>query len=92
MTMVDLPIAYDAMPEKAIRDSERRWSPRSRPTRTGDGRCSTFLVLGVEPIVGSTMILRVMAKCKAGEEFSVQRELRLLGKQASTETGVPGRR
>jgi len=90
MTMVDLPIAYDATPEKAIRALKEMVAAFAADPDWDGKVLDVPEVLGVESIVGSTMILRVMAKCKAGEEFSVQRELRLLGKQALDRAGVPG--
>lgn len=88
--VVDFPVAYDANLEAALAalagvadafHADPVWRDRllGRPQ-----------VLGVEAIAGGVTTLRMLAKCVAGEEFAVQRALRLRGKEALDKAGVPG--
>ena len=45
-------------------------------------------MLGVESISGSTMTIRVLVRCVAGENFGVQRELRERLKGALDAAGI----
>lgn len=47
-------------------------------------------VLGVDSITGQTVTVRVLAKCVAGENFAVQRELRTRIKAAFDAHGIQG--
>jgi small conductance mechanosensitive channel len=47
-------------------------------------------VLGVDSITGQTVTVRVLAKCVAGENFAVQRELRARIKAAFDAHGIQG--
>nr|WP_235950360.1 mechanosensitive ion channel family protein [Phycicoccus flavus] len=47
-------------------------------------------VLGVDSITGQTVTIKVLAKCLAGEQFAVQRELRARAKEAFDAEGIQG--
>ncbi|MEI2777666.1 MAG: mechanosensitive ion channel family protein [Tetrasphaera sp.] len=89
---VDLPIAYDADVDDAL-----RVLAESATAFAADPQWSAQLVeppqvLGVESILGATLTLRILVKCTAGAEFDIQRELRRRAKDALDLAGIPGPR
>jgi small-conductance mechanosensitive channel len=89
-TMVDLPVGYDADVETALGALDEVAVDFGQDVQWRDKVIERPQVLGVESIAGGAMTLRMIAKCVAGQEFLVQRELRLRGKNALDRAGVPG--
>ncbi|MEO7422969.1 MAG: mechanosensitive ion channel family protein [Ornithinibacter sp.] len=86
--IVDMPVAYDEDVERVIaviRDAAATFGaePAWKDKLEGEPK-----VLGVESISGATMTIRVRAKCVAGENFGVQRELRERLKSALDAAGI----
>lgn len=88
--MVDLPVSYDEDPTEAAHvlqqmvdaiDLNEDWAHPllERPT-----------VLGVDSVVGATMTMRIMIKTAPNQQWAVQRELRLRGKDALAVAGIKG--
>jgi small-conductance mechanosensitive channel len=86
--IVDLPVAYTEDAERvqgiirvALRqmDEDPAWHDKLV-------ECPT--VVGIEQITGSTMTIRVIAKCEPNENLSVQREIRERAKTAFDQHGV----
>ncbi|MCA0180495.1 MAG: mechanosensitive ion channel family protein [Actinobacteria bacterium] len=90
--VVDLPVGYDADVEKALQALDRVVADFAADPQWSDKVVDAPSVLGVESLVGGAMTLRMIAKCVAGQEFSVQRELRLRAKNALDAAGIPGPR
>lgn len=88
--LVDLPVAYDADVEAALTALDHVAATFVGDPAWSDKVLEAPTVLGVESISGNALTLRMLAKCLAGEEFGVQRELRRRGKAALDEAGVPG--
>ncbi|MBT9255769.1 mechanosensitive ion channel family protein [Phycicoccus sp. MAQZ13P-2] len=87
---IDMPVSYLEPIEKVL-DVVRRttedfgndpeWEPKITEPPT---------VLGVDAITGQTVTVRVLVKCLPGENFGVQRELRLRLKDAFDAAGIQG--
>lgn len=87
---VDMPVSYQEDIRKVlelIREvcesfaEDPEWEPRLIEAPT---------VLGVDSITGQTVTVKVLAKCLAGENFAVQRELRARIKAAFDENDIKG--
>lgn len=89
---VDLPVAYDASVDDALRVLQETADAFAADPHWSSQIVETPVVLGVESILGATMTLRLLVKCVAGAEFDVQRELRRRAKDALDLAGVPGPR
>ncbi len=87
---VDMPVSYREDIQKVLgivrevcqafaEDSE--WAPKLIEAPT---------VLGVDSIAGQTVTVKILAKCLAGENFAVQRELRARIKSAFDAHGIQG--
>ena len=91
-TIIDLPVGYDADVERALAALDRVVADFAADPAWADKVIEAPHVLGVESLAGGAMTLRMIAKCVAGEEFAVQRELRLRAKTALDAAGVPSPR
>jgi len=91
-TIVELPIGYDADVEVALTALDKAVAGFAGAATWRDKVLEPPQVLGVQSLTGGAMTLGILAKCVAGEEFSVQRELRLRAKHALDQAGVPGSR
>lgn len=88
--VVDVPVAYDQPVARVtaalrlvtshIRDSEP-WTTRILETPE---------VLGVESVSRGVMTMRIVAKCRPNENYSVSREIRERAKVALDEAGIRG--
>jgi small conductance mechanosensitive channel len=90
VALVDMPVSYREDVERVlgiIREAtaafgaDPEWEARLTETPT---------VLGVDSISGQTVTVRVLAQCLPGENFAVQRELRVRLKAALDAAGVQG--
>jgi small-conductance mechanosensitive channel len=88
--LVDMPVSYREDVEQVLAvlrgaaeafGTDEEWSPKLIEAPT---------VLGVDAISGQTVTVRVLAKCLPGENFGVQRELRVRLKAALDAAGVQG--
>ncbi len=87
---IDIPIAYNADPNKAIAilkdvvdevDADEKWKANLiEPPQ----------VLGVDSIVGATMTLRIVVKSPPNQQFGVSREIRERAQMALAKAGIPG--
>ncbi len=91
-TIVELPIGYDADVEVALTALDKAVAGFADDATWRDKVLEPPQVLGVQSLTGGAMTLGILAKCVAGEEFSVQRELRLRAKHALDQAGAPGPR
>ena len=91
-SVVDLPIGYDADVEVALSALESVAADFAADPQWATKVLEAPELLGVESLTSGTMTLRMVAKCVAGEEFAIQRALRLRAKNALDEAGVPGPR
>ena len=91
-SVVDLPIGYDAVVEVALSALESVAADFAADPQWATKVLEAPELLGVESLTSGTMTLRMVAKCVAGEEFAIQRALRLRAKNALDEAGVPGPR
>ena len=87
---VDMPVSYREDIQKVlgiVRDvcdsfaEDEEWKPKLIEAPT---------VLGVDSIAGQTVTVKILAKCLAGENFGVQRELRARIKAAFDQAGIQG--
>jgi moderate conductance mechanosensitive channel len=87
---IDMPVSYKEDVERVLaitRDvcdafaTDPEWEPKLIDAPT---------VLGVDSISGQTVTVKILAKCLAGENFAVQRELRVRIKAAFDEHDVQG--
>jgi small conductance mechanosensitive channel len=86
--VVDVPVAYDENVERVLAVL-RRATAGMEVEEGWEGRLlAAPEVVGVESISGTTMTMRVLARCAAGEQFAVQRELRERVKTALDAAGV----
>ncbi|MEP7035235.1 MAG: mechanosensitive ion channel family protein [Dermatophilaceae bacterium] len=85
---VDIPIAYSESLDTVLPliravvhelDGSEEWAPRL---------LGEPVVAGVESMTGGVLTVRVVAKCVAGESFSVSREIRERVKAAFDEAGI----
>ncbi len=87
---VELPVSYREDISRVlavVRDvceafgTDPEWEPKLIEAPT---------VLGVDSISGQTVTIKILAKCLAGEQFGVQRELRARAKAAFDAEGIQG--
>lgn len=90
--MVDIPVGYDADTETALAALDTVAAQFGADPAWQQKVIEPPHVLGVESLSGGAMTLRIIAKCVAGEEFAVQRELRLRAKTALDAAGIPAPR
>jgi small-conductance mechanosensitive channel len=86
--IVDLPVAYTEDAERVqgiIREALRQMD---EDPAWHDKLVECPTVVGIEQITGSTMTIRVIAKCEPNENLSVQREIRERAKTAFDQHGV----
>ncbi len=86
----DFPVAYDADLESALSALRVMVTQIHEQPPWGEKLVEVPQVVGVESITGTSMVLRVTARCVAGTQIDVQRELRLRGKEALDRAGIPG--
>lgn len=88
--MVDLPIAYDEDPSRALGvlrevvgqlDADQAWR---------DVLLEAPTVLGVDSVTDDAMTLRILLKCAPNQQWGVQRELRTRAKAALADAGIRG--
>lgn len=87
---IDIPVSYNENPQRVIevlRDAakEAKTDPEVASHLIDDPQ-----VVGVESIVGGTMTIRIVAKCRPNEHWPVQREMREYCKQAIAKAGIKG--
>nr|WP_307835754.1 mechanosensitive ion channel family protein [Phycicoccus sonneraticus] len=87
---VDMPVSYREPVDRVLAvvretaeafGTDPEWEPKIVEPPT---------VLGVDAITGQTVTVRVLVKCLPGENFGVQRELRLRLKDALDAAGIQG--
>jgi moderate conductance mechanosensitive channel len=86
--IVDLPVAYTEDAERVqavIREALQRMDD---DPEWHDELIETPAVVGIEQITGTTMTVRVMAKCVPNQNLAVQREIRKRAKAALDAAGV----
>lgn len=88
--MVDIPVDYRSNPQEVIRVVEKVVREVGEDEDHQDKLLETPQVLGVESIQGTTMTIRVLAKCVANQQWGVQREIRERAKLALDEAGIQG--
>lgn len=87
---IDVPVSYDEQPERVIPIlegvigevfSEARWAAKliEKPE-----------VAGVESVSGGVMTIRIIAKCRPGEQFDMARVVRQRVKAALDDAGIKG--
>ena len=88
--MVDIPVGYQADPEKVTAIITEVVTALAEDPQWHEQLLETPKVLGVESISGTAMTIRVVAKCAANQQWGVQREIRERAKVALDQAGVPG--
>jgi small conductance mechanosensitive channel len=86
--IVDMPVSYAENVERVLAVVRDTATAMGEDPAWEERFVEPPEVLGVESIVGSTMTIRVLARCVPGENFAVQRELRERLKVALDEAGV----
>jgi small conductance mechanosensitive channel len=86
--IVDMPVSYAENVERVLAVVRDTATAMGEDPAWEERFVEPPEVLGVESIVGSTMTIRILARCVPGENFAVQRELRERLKVALDEAGV----
>lgn len=88
--IIDIPVSYDANPQQVIEILQQAVRDGMDDPQVSDHVLEDPTVAGVNAIVGGTMTMRVIVKCKPNEHWGVQRELLEYCKQALAQAGVKG--
>jgi moderate conductance mechanosensitive channel len=86
--VVDMPVSYTENVERVVAVIRDAVQAMGADPEWADRIVEPPTVLGVESITGSTMVIRTTARCAAGENFAVQREMRERIKHALDDAGV----
>lgn len=90
--LVDIPVDYTADSTQVIELVQQACDAVNADPEYQEMLLEAPQVLGVESIQGTTMTIRVLAKCVANKQWGVQREIRERAKVALDAAGVPGPR
>jgi moderate conductance mechanosensitive channel len=86
--IVDLPVAYTEDAERVMGVLREALQAMDDDPEWHDKLVETPTVVGIEQITGSTITIRVMAKCEPNENVTIQREIRERAKVAFDAHGV----
>lgn len=87
---VQVLVSSDEQPSAAIEVIRKAMHELSQDEEVNVNLLEEPRVLGVESITGTTMIIQVVAKCLANQQWGVQREIRERAKVALDEAGISG--
>lgn len=88
--LVDIGVDYTSDPQRVIEVIRGVVAELEKDPSTKDKLLETPQVLGVESIHGTTMTIRVVAKCAPNQQWGVQREIRERAKVALDDAGIQG--
>ncbi|GAA5158971.1 mechanosensitive ion channel protein MscS [Ornithinimicrobium tianjinense] len=90
MATVDIPVASAENPERVIAVLRQVADEVYAEESWADVLLETPTVAGVESVTGGTMLVRLFAKTRPGEQYAVPREIRERALRAFEEAGIRG--
>jgi small conductance mechanosensitive channel len=90
VALVDMPVSYREDVERVLGIIRETTAGFGADPEWEEKLTESPTVLGVDSISGQTVTVRVLARCLPGENFAVQRELRVRLKAALDAAGVQG--
>ncbi len=90
MATIDIPVSYDEEPARVIPVLQRVVEAMHADPEWTDKLLEVPTVAGVESVSGGVMTLRIFAKCRPGDQWSVPREVREQTKAALDGDGIRG--
>ncbi|MGB3185102.1 MAG: mechanosensitive ion channel domain-containing protein [Ornithinimicrobium sp.] len=87
---IDVPVSYDEQPERVIPILQGVLNEVYADEELAPKLTEEPTVAGVESVSGGVMTLRIIAKCRPGEQFEMARVVRRRCKDALDDAGVKG--
>lgn len=87
---IDVPVAYDEQPERVIPILQEVVTTVYDDESLAAKLTEVPTVAGVESVSGGVMTIRIIAKCRPGEQFEMARTVRQRAKAALDEAGIKG--